>query len=90
MTNWTTQRKLSFWIHAIIVLIPFTFSTVSAGVFWYGLFHSAVIALALVTVVDADVAGLVLYVTRIESPFQSPVIVLPFVSVVPLGLELWS
>ena len=32
MTNWTTQRKLSFWIHAIIVLIPFTFSTVSAGV----------------------------------------------------------
>ena len=91
MINWTTRRKLSFWIHVIVVLIPFTFSTVSAGVFWYNLFHSAVIALALVTVVDVlALLGLVLYVTRIESPFQALRYVLPFVSVVPLGLELWS
>ena len=91
MTDWTHHRKLSFWFHAGIVTVPFAFSTISAGVFWYGLFQSAVIALAMVTVVDMlALSGLVLYIMRIASPFQSLRHVLPFISVVPLGLELWS
>lgn len=91
MKHWTHQRRLSFWTHALVVTIPFTFSTVSAAYFWYDLFQSAVIAGALVTVVDVlALLGLILYVARIASPFQSLRHVLPFVSVVPLGLELWS
>lgn len=91
MTHWTKQRRLSFYFHAGMVLIPFTFSTVSAGAFWYNLFQNAVIAGALVIVVDIlALSGLILYIARIESPFQSLRHVLPVVSVVPLGLELWS
>lgn len=91
MKHWTHQRRLSFWIHTGIVTVPFTFSTISAAVFWYGLFQSAVIALAMVTVVDMlALLGLILYIMRIASPFQSLRHVLPVISVVPLGLELWS
>lgn len=91
MKHWTLKRKASFWIHTGIVTVPFTFSTVSAGVFWFSLFQDYFIAGAIVTVVDVlALLGLILYITRIHSPFQALRHALPFVSIVPLGLELYG
>lgn len=91
MTNWITRRKASFIIHTAVVLIPFAFSTYSAGAFWYALFGSAWIAAPMVAVVDVlALLGLVLYIARIESPFVHLRHALPFISIVPLGLELYG
>lgn len=91
MTHWTLQRRISFGVHTGIVLIPFSFSAVSAWLFWYGLFHDAAIASAMVVVVDVlALLGLILYITHISSPFQGLRHALPFVSIVPLGIELYS
>jgi len=90
MKNWTLKRRLSFWIHSTIVIVPFLFSTVSAWLFWYGLFDDGVIASAMIVVIDAlALIGLIMYITRIESPFQVLRHALPFVSIVPLGVELY-
>ena len=90
MKNWTLKRRLSFWIHSTIVIVPFLFSTVSAWLFWYGLFGDGVIASAMIVVIDAlALIGLIMYITRIESPFQVLRHALPFVSIVPLGVELY-
>lgn len=91
MKNWTGKRLASFWIHTVIVIVPFLFSTISAWLFWYGLFHDGVIASAMIVVIDAlALIGLVLYITRIVSPFQVLRHALPFVSIVPLGIELYG
>lgn len=91
MTHWTTRRRWSLAIHTIIVLIPLTFSTVAALFFWQWLFQSWLIAGALVTVIDVlSLLGLALFIWRVPSPFQHLRHVLPFVSVVPLGYELWQ
>lgn len=91
MNNWTRKRKASFWIHTIIVIVPFLFSTISAWLFWNDLFQSGVIASAMIVVVDAlALTGLVLYISRIASPFHWLRHVLPFVSIVPLGIELYG
>lgn len=91
MTHWTLKRKASFWIHTGIVIVPFSFSAVSAWLFWDSLFHDAVIASAMVLVVDVlALLGLVLYIARISSPFQALRHALPFVSIVPLGIELYG
>lgn len=89
MQNWTTRRRASLIIHALVVLIPFVFSAGSAVLFWYSLFRSWWVAGSLVTVIDGlALLGLVLFICRVPSPFQSLRHVLPFVSVVPLGYEL--
>lgn len=91
MNHWTFKRKASFWIHAIIVIVPFSFSAVSAWLFWYGLFRDGVIATSMIVVVDAlALTGLILYIARIASPFQVLRHALPFVSIVPLGVELYG
>ena len=91
MKHWTIKRFASFWIHAIIVIVPFLFSTVSAWIFWFGLFQDGVIASAMIAVIDIlSLLGLALYITRIASPFQVLRHALPFVSAVPLGIELYS
>ena len=90
MTHWTRKRLASFWIHAVIVIVPFLFATVSAWLFWYALFQDGVIASAMVFVIDAlSLLGLILYITRIASPFHVLRHALPFVSSVPLGIELY-
>lgn len=89
MQNWTTRRRASLIIHALVVLIPFVFSAGSAVLFWYSLFRSWWVAGSLVTVIDGlALLGLVLFICRVPSPFQALRHVLPFVSVVPLGYEL--
>lgn len=91
MTHWTRKRLASFIIHTVIVIVPFTFSTVSALSFWHGLFQDWNIAVSMVAVLDAlSLIGLVMYIMRIPSPFQALRHALPFISIVPLGLELYS
>lgn len=89
MTHWTLKRKASFWIHTAIVIVPFLFSTISAWSFWFSLFNDPVIASAMIAVIDVlALLGLILYIARVDSPFQALRHVLPFISVVPLGIEL--
>lgn len=88
--HWTNRRKASLVIHSVVVLIPLTFSTVAALFFWQWLFQSWLIAGALVSVIDAlSLLGLALFILRVASPFQRLRHVLPFVSIVPLGYEMW-
>ncbi len=89
MTYWTRARWASLGIHAGIVTIPFTISAVSAFLFWQRLFNSALLAGVMVSVVDIlALLGLVLFIAGIASPFQALRHLLPFVSILPLGLEL--
>lgn len=91
MRNWTPKRLASFIIHSLIVSVPFVFSTASAVLFWYGLFQSWLVAVPMVAVLDVlALIGLVLYIVQIESPFVHLRHALPFVSIVPLGLELYT
>lgn len=90
MHHWTNRRKASLIIHTIVVLIPLTFSTAAALFFWKGLFQSWLIAIPLVLAIDIlSLLGLALFIGRVASPFQALRHVLPFVSVVPLGYEMW-
>lgn len=89
MTHWTNRRKASFVIHALFVLIPFIASSGSALVLWYQLFGSWWYAVPLVISIDVlTLAGLVLHIARIPSPFTVLRHFLPLVSVGPLGIEL--
>lgn len=91
MQHWTPKRKASFIIHALIVSVPFTFSTASAVLFWYSLFNSWLVAVPMVAVLDVlALIGLVLYIVQIESPFVHLRHALPFISIVPLGIELYT
>lgn len=91
MKHWTFKRKVSFWTHTGIVIVPFSFSAVSAWLFWYGLFQDGWIASGMLVVIDAlALLGLILYIARISSPFQILRHALPFVSIVPLGIELYG
>lgn len=91
MKHWTNRRKASLVIHAIVVLIPLVFGTVSALLFWQRLFDSWLVAVPMVAVIDVlALLGLVLFICRIESPFVWLRHALPFVSIVPLGAELWQ
>lgn len=88
--HWTLRRRWSLAIHIGIVLIPFVFATASAVAFWFSLFQDWWIAAAIVAAFDLSaLIGLVLYIARIASPFQALRHLLPFVSVAPLGLELY-
>lgn len=89
--QWSVRRRISLGIHAGVVAIPFGFSTVSALLFWRSLFDSWWLAAPIVAVVDAlALLGLVLYVARIASPFVWLRHLLPFISIVPLCLELYA
>lgn len=91
MTDWTRKRQISLAVHTLIVIVPFLFATVSAWQFWDSLFHDAVIASGMIVVVDIlALLGLALYISRIASPFQALRHALPFVSAVPLGIELYQ
>jgi hypothetical protein len=90
-TYWTRARWVSLGVHAGIVTIPFTISAVSAFLFWQRLFNSALLAGVMVSVVDIlALLGLILFIAGITSPFQALRHLLPFVSILPLGLELYT
>lgn len=95
MREWSKRRKASFAVHAGFLAVPFLASTASAWMLWYTLFgqtwQAGAFATAMVLTVDAlAFAGLVLYIARIDSPFQPLRHVIPLVSVVPLGIELYA
>lgn len=90
MTYWTRKRSISFMVHAAFVSVPFVLSTVSALLFWQAMFDSWWLAVPMVAVIDVlALAGLVLYIARIPSPFVVLRHLLPFISIVPLGRELY-
>lgn len=88
---WTTRRKWSLAIHVAFVLVPFTLSTVSALLFWYEMFKfNWWLAVPMVGVIEVlSLVGLVLFLTHIESPFVYLRHLLPFISIIPLGRELY-
>jgi hypothetical protein len=91
MNQWTRARWWSFGIHVAFVSIPFVASSASALLFWHTLFGSWWLAVPMVAIIDIlALTGLVLYIAGIPSPFVPLRHVLPFVSVVPLGVELYG
>lgn len=90
MNQWTRTRRWSFGIHVAFVSVPFLASSVSALLFWYNLFGSWLLAAPAVLIVDVlALTGLVLAIAHIPSPFVPLRHTLPFVSIVPLGRELY-
>lgn len=90
MRQWTRTRKLSFAVHVVFVAIPFLASSVSAFLLWETLFDSWLLALPMVAVIDVlALTGLLLFIARVPSPFVPLRRLLPFVSIVPLGRELY-
>lgn len=91
MRHWTARRKISLAVHTGFVAIPFTISTVSAFLFWQAMFGDWPLAAAMVAVVEVlALTGLILHLTCVPSPFQGLRHALPFISIVPLGLELYG
>src|SRR5689334_14696055 len=87
---WTKRRKASLAIHVAFMLVPFTLSTVSALLFWRAMFGGWWLAVPMVAVIEVlSLAGLVLFLAKIESPFVALRHLLPFISIVPLGRELY-
>lgn len=90
MKDWTRQRRISFAVHLVFVAVPFLASSISALLLWQALFNSWWLAVPAVLVVDIlALTGLVLTIARVPSPFQPLRHALPFVSIVPLGRELY-
>lgn len=90
MHHWTRARKISLVVHAAFVSIPFALSTVSAFLFWRAMFGDGWLALPMVAVIDVlALTGLVLFIARIPSPFVWLRHLLPIISIVPLGRELY-
>lgn len=91
MKHWSRQRKLSFVVHAAFVTVPFLASAISALIFWHDLFGGWRYAVPMVAVIDVlALTGLILSIARIPSPFVPLRHLLPVVSVVPLGRELYA
>lgn len=87
---WTKRRWASLAIHVAFVSVPFTLSTISALLFWQAMFQSWALAIPMVAVIEVlSLIGLVLFLTRIESPFVALRHLLPFISIVPLGREFY-
>ncbi len=90
MNHWTNRRKASFFIHAYFVGIPFGLSTGAALAFWHDMFGMWMIAVMMVAAIEVlSLTGLVLHIARVDSPFVSLRHLLPFISIVPLGRELY-
>lgn len=91
MKNWTSRRKESFIFHTTVAVITFGWSAVASVEFWTWIFGSIELALLMLTLVEIiSVAGLVLYIRKIESPFIHLRHVLPFLPVIPLSIFTWS
>ena len=90
MNQWTHARWASFVIHVVFVSVPFLASSISALLFWHSMFGDWLLAIPAVLVVDVlALTGLVLFIAGVPSPFVPLRRALPFVSIVPLGRELY-
>ena len=91
MKDWARKRKISLVVHVAFVSVPFLASTASAIHFWNTLSGNLLLAIGMMLVVEIlALTGLVLYIYRIKSPFTVLRHALPFISIVPLGWELFQ
>lgn len=88
---WTKRRWASLAVHVAFVSVPFALSTASALLFWLAMFdQNWWLAVPMMAVIEIlSLAGLILFLTRIESPFTTLRHLLPFISIIPLGRELY-
>ena len=90
-TNWDWRQYTSLVVHSLFGLIPLVYGTVSAWQFWYDMFGDGLTPTLLVGSVEAiALAGFLMYIASIESPFVHMRHGLPFVSVVGVCYELFK
>lgn len=91
VSNWSWREWASLIIHVAFGLIPLVYGTVSAWHFWYDMFGDGLTPTLLVGSVEAiALAGFLMYIASIESPFVHMRHALPFVSVVGVCYELFK
>lgn len=91
VSNWSWREWASLIIHVAFGLIPLVYGTVSAWHFWYDMFGDGLTPTLLVGSVEAiALAGFLMYIASIESPFVHMRHGLPFVSVVGVCYELFK
>ena len=88
-TIWQRPQWASFYFHILVVAVPLLGGTVAAWLLWSVVFGPWLAALIVASVDLLCLAGLVLHLYRVPSPFQALRHALPFVSFVPLGWELF-
>ena len=90
-SNWSWREWASLIIHVAFGLIPLVYGTVSAWHFWYDMFGDGLTPTLLVGSVEAiALAGFLMFIASIESPFVHMRHGLPFVSVVGVCYELFK
>lgn len=89
MTNWTTTRKWSFWVHLTYIVVP-ALAAIGAGFqLWSWVFGSWVFSVPLILCLEGVAAlGFYFHLRRIDSPFVQARHFIPFYSVGTLGYEL--
>lgn len=89
-TPWVRARKISLAVHVLVLSLPFGTATLSSFFFWQSLFHDSGLALLIVFIAEAlALSSLVLYIARISWPLAWLRHALPFISIVPLGWEMY-
>jgi hypothetical protein len=91
MTHYWTKRRKAVTRHSrcLRACAVHTFDGI-ALLFWRAMFGGWWLAVPMVAVIEVlSLAGLVLFLTKIESPFVALRHLLPFISIVPLGRELY-
>lgn len=90
MTNWARKRQLSLAAHLLFGFVPLAVGTVAAFTVWSALFGSwQPAAILLGTLEILAIASLILYIAHIEWPLAWVRHLIPFLSMVPLGYELY-
>lgn len=88
-TPWTARRKISFVFHALYALLTIGIGAASALLLWQQWFDSWWVASVIISVIEVlCILSLILHIARIEWPLSDLRHVLPFLAIVPLGVEL--
>lgn len=93
--QWSRKRKISLVVHVLYLAITFISGLVAALILWHWWFSrvegSWVAAGVIVGTIEIlSLLGLVLYIARVEWPLISLRHALPFLSIGPLGYELYT
>lgn len=89
--NWTTARKVSLAVHLTVAIVIMIWSVGASITFWLSVYKDEIFAYATVFIIDfMALFGMGLRVFRIKSPIQALRLLLPYVSVIPLYIELYD
>lgn len=89
MKNWSTRRKISFWVHLAYVLIPALAAIFAAVKLWDEIFGSLWVAIPLILCIEGVAfVGFVFKLMKVDSPFVPARHIIPLVSLVTLSYEL--